>query len=273
MVYIFWGDRIFTTLPDGDPIFAYEGEIIVSFIDVGQGDAILIRSAQNTVLIDAGDRRPGRAVADYLNAANVTHICYVVATHPHADHIGGLLLILRDFEIGTLLKPDISHTSQTYLDFMSAIYYNSIATHVPYIGQVFTAGIIELTTLGPPPGHHTNLNNASIVMRLEHGTTSFLFTGDAEREAEQWMVANDRNALRSDVLKVGHHGSRTSTIEEFLAAVSPTIAVIQSGAGNQHGHPHTEVVDRLLAHSVRIYRNDQLGTIRKITDGYTIRTA
>jgi competence protein ComEC len=180
-------------------------------------------------------------------------------------------MIIRDFEIGTLLKPDVAADTETFRNFLEAIYNNSVQTHIPEIGEIFTAGLIELVTLGPPPGPHTNINNASLVMRMEHGETSFLFTGDAERASEQWLTANS-SYLRSDVLKVGHHGSRTSTTEEFLTAVSPTIAVIQSGANNRFGHPHAEVIERLHAHNVTIYRNDQLGTIRFITNGQRILT-
>lgn len=270
LAYFFAGDYLFPQGSRGVAVPAATGEIIVSFIDVGQGDAVLLRSVDNAILIDAGDHRARNIVLDYLREAGVSRLCYVVATHPHADHIGGMVQVLRDLEIGRVLMPDVTNDTDTFEFFLEAIENNNIPVTIPEPGDVFRAGIIVLTTKGPAPGRHSNINNASLVMRMEHGATSFLFTGDAETAAENWMVANAPN-LRSTVLDLGHHGSRTSNTEAFLDAVAPDIAVIQVGANNRFGHPSPEVIERLEARGVAIYRTDELGTIRMITDGQTIQ--
>jgi len=268
LIYFFFGDNI---IPGrgGDVVFPYENEIVVSFLDVGQGESILIRSAEHTVLIDGGEFRARGVIRDYLRAAGIRRIDYVVATHPHSDHIGGLVYVLGRYEIGRVLMPDVTHNTETFLNFLEAIENNNIDVHFPTPGERISAGIIEFTVVAPRPGFHANLNNASIVLRMQHGRTSFLFTGDAEGEAERWMLSSDVN-LRSDVLKVGHHGSHTSTTPAFLDAVNPRIAVIQSGADNRFGHPHQRVLQSLEARNVEILRNDELGTIRMITNGENI---
>ena len=270
LVYVFAGDILFPTRDTG-MVFPAEGEIVVTFLDVGQGSAVVIRSAENAVLIDGGEFRTRRVVLDYLHDARVTRLCYVIATHPHSDHIGALPAILRDFEIGRLIKPDFPHETDTYLNLLQAIYNNNVAMHFPYQGEQFNAGIIALTVVSQPVATGVSANNASIVARLHHGETAFLFTGDAEAAAESAMIASGQ-PLTACVLLVGHHGSNTSTTDAFLAAIAPTAAVIQSGVNNRHGHPHINVLTRLAAHNVTVFRTDELGTIRKITDGQRIFT-
>ncbi|MCL1878526.1 MAG: MBL fold metallo-hydrolase [Defluviitaleaceae bacterium] len=269
IIYIFAGDRIF---PPITTFFITDGEeIIVSFLDVGQGDSVVVRSAGNTVLIDGGEHGARGVVISYLNEAGITRLCYVVATHPHSDHIGGLVQILRDFEIGSVIKPDISHEAQytqVYGNFLEAIHNNAVHVIHPSPGDRLQAGIIHLEVISPPATMRS-INDQSIVLRLEHGQTSFLFTGDAESPAERWMVDSRAN-ISSDVLHVGHHGSRTSTTESFLLAVAPEIAVISVGENNRHGHPHQEVTDSLRSHGIEILRTDELGTIRMLTDGNEI---
>lgn len=270
IIYIFAGDFIFQR---GVPAFAPgRGEIFVSFLDVGQGESIVVRSRGNTILIDGGDQGARGIVLEYLNDAEITRLCYVVATHPHSDHIGGLIPVLRDFEIGSLIKPDVpleAQDTRIHRNFLEAIYNHDVHVIHPAPGDRLTAGIIEMEVVAPPPGRHS-VNDMSVVLRMEHGGTSFLFTGDAEAASERWMVNNAR-ILAACVLSVGHHGSRTSTTEIFLAAVAPEIAVISAGYNNRFGHPHVEVTSRLTLHGVEILRTDELGTIRLISDGRGIR--
>ena len=247
-----------------------EHEIMVSFIDVGQGDSILVRSRNNAVLIDGGEHTARNAVLNYLRSAGVRRLCYVVATHPHSDHIGGLVTVLGRLEVGAVIMPEVTHNTNTFERFLEAIENNHIDVVFPTPGQQIQAGILDFTVIAPPNPHPSNnLNNASVVMRLVHGQTSFLFTGDAERELEEWMVNSGQN-IASNVLKVAHHGSRTSSIDTFLDAVNPSAAVISLGANNRYGHPHREVMDRLNARNIRIHRTDHMGTIRMITNGREI---
>ena len=251
------------------PTLPSEEEIRIHFLDVGQGDSIFIQSADNAVLIDAGPAAAGQGLVAYLEHFGITVLDYVVTTHPHADHIGGMAAVLDRFEVRELWMPDVSHDSATFERLLDAVERNNLEITTVQAGDTLSAGLIQMTAVAPNSSGHSNLNNYSIVLHMQYGHTSFLFTGDAERISENEMVANGWN-LYANVLRVGHHGSRTSSTDSFLDAVRPAAAVIQVGAGNQFGHPHQEVLDRFARRGIRVLRTDELGTIVMSTDGVDI---
>jgi len=218
------------------------------------------------MLIDTGEAEYAQAVIDYIRGQGIDRLAYAVATHPHSDHIGGMARIINEFPIETFIAPDALHTTATFERMLDALEASDLGITVPEINETFTLGEAVFTALSPDGTDFKDLNNASVVLRLEFGGTRFLFTGDAEESAEQKMLANGLN-LACDVLKVGHHGSNTSSSAAFLQAVSPSVAVISCGADNSYGHPHREVVERLDAIGAEILRTDQEGHIVMVSDG------
>ena len=249
-----------------------EGEIRVSFIDVGQGDSILIQSpGGHAVLIDGGEYSERNKLVAYLEKMNIQAFDYVVATHPHSDHIGGLATILDKFEVKNLLMPDAINNTATFEKLLEAAENKDIPLTVPTPGDLFTAGIIELMTLAPQGTGYADLNNESIVLRMRYGNTAFLFTGDAEALSEKEML-NSGMDLRATILKLGHHGSKTSSSEAFLDTVNPSAVVISCGQGNKYNHPSPETLEKLAQRPhISVFRTDELGTIEMITDGEQVQ--
>ena len=242
-----------------------EGELAVHFIDVGQGDAILIDLGETEVLIDGGDKSPGVVsyLKDYVDGA----LEVMVATHPHADHIGGLISVLNNFQVEQIWYNGDTSTSQTFSDFMSAVNAENAEVSVATRGDVVEANDLIFEVLNPSNLTGTT-NNNSIVLHLAFGEIDFLFTGDAEQEAEASMlVRSDIPVPDIEVLKVGHHGSKTASSPDFLAVTSPEIAIYMAGEGNTYGHPHEETIEVLLAVGAEIYGTDIHGTIVVTTDG------
>ena len=188
-----------------------------------------------------------------------------VATHPHSDHMGGMAKVIAAIPIGTFLAPDVVHTTNAFERMLDALEDKGLALTVAQAGDAYTLGGADFTVLAPSNPREDDLNNASVVLRMDFGGTRFLFTGDAEKASEAEMLA--AGGLSCDVLKVGHHGSATSTHEAFLQAVSPSVAVISCGAGNSYGHPHAETMQRLEAIGARVLRTDERGAVVLITDG------
>ena len=260
-----------TLEPEGERPAPDRETLYVHFIDVGQGDCILIEAGCFTVLIDGGPRNSGQLVVDYLVKRGIREIDVLIATHPHADHIGGLIAVLESFPVKRIIDAGIPHTTVTFDDYLTLVETQVKAGcryETPEDQTIELPGAAFLDILGPP-GDLGSLNDNSVVCRLVFANTSFLFTGDAQQAAEESLLEREV-PLTADVLKVGHHGSRTSTTPPFLDAVSPTYAVIPCGRDNRYGHPHDEVLERLERFGVTVYRNDQHGTIIFTSDGDTL---
>ncbi len=258
---------------DDNNDYDFEEKLIVHFIDVGQGDAILIQNKKNNknMLIDGGDRynRVAEKLTSYLEEQEIDTIHAVVSTHPHADHIGGLTSVIKNFAVERIYDSGRVHTTQTYENYLILINEKDIPFYTPRRGDEIKLGDLIFEVLHPEGNvEDYSLNNASIVLRLDYKQVSFLFTGDVEYEAEIEILATDKE-LQSQILKVGHHGSRTSTNEEFLKEIIPEIAVIQAGEDNRYGHPHTEVLDLLDEYGVEIFSNNVHGDVVIKTDGIT----
>lgn len=241
-------------------------EIKVHYLNVGQGDSILVTSPSFNMLIDGGSRSRGQAVVNYITSQGVSSLDLVVGTHPHEDHIGGLIEVFKQIPVKEVLDPGVAHTTKTYEDYLTKIDEMDIKFTIARKGESREIpNGIKLEVLSPTRPSYNHLNDASVVIRLTYGEVSFLFTGDAEIAAEAEMLKS--GDVKADILKVGHHGSITSTSRNFLEAVNPKLAIIQVGAGNRYSHPNDPVLERLTAAGARIYRTDFHGTIVVTTDG------
>lgn len=238
------------------------------FIDVGQGDAeLVLLPGGKTLLIDAGDNGQEDRLLSYLRSAGIVRIDYLVGTHPHADHIGGMQEVINAFPVGKIFMPKVTHTSKTYLNLLKAIDEKGLSIETARQGKLlFDENSVRAEFLAPCSDTYEDLNNYSAVIRLAYKDTSFLFTGDAEALSENEMLSANVN-LQANVLKTGHHGSSTSTSQNFLKAVSPSCAVISCGKGNSYGHPHEEILKKLEKAGVQVFRTDEMGTIIIETDG------
>lgn len=247
--------------------------LTVHFIDVGQGDSILLEYNGKTMLIDAGERDKGTVVSSYLQDQSISSIDYVVATHPHSDHIGGMDKVLNSFQVGNVIDSGFPHTSKTYENMLTTIDEKDIPFEVAEKGEEIEFDpAIEIEVLNPEPEYSDELNENSVVLKVSYGKISFLFMGDAGLETEEKLMATDSD-IDSDILKVGHHASRSGSGEAFISAVSPEVSIIEVGEGNDYGHPHPEILKRLQEAS-SVYRTDFDGSITVTTDGstYTVMT-
>lgn len=247
-----------------------ENKGVVDFIDCGQGDSALILSEGEVVLIDAGTGSETEEIISRLKDRGVKTINHFVLTHPHEDHIGGAKEILETFEVENIYmkRPTkgTEPTSAVYINLLKEIQRQGNTVINAEVGKTFSCGTFEFSILGPLE-EYKDLNAQSVVVRAEYEDCSFLFTGDMEKDAEEDLVEYYGSALDSTVLKVGHHGSDTSSCAAFLSAVSPQIAVISCGEDNSYGHPHDEALQRLEEQKAKVYRTDLSGTITVYTDG------
>ena len=255
-----------TEVANQNNITPVNGELQVYYIDVGQADSILIINKEDAMLIDAGNNEDGEDVVNFIKDKGITKLDYVVGTHPHEDHIGGLDDVINsDIEIENVLMPKIETTTKTFEDVVDAISNKGLTVKAPSKGDTFTLGDSNLEVMTDSILDEDNLNLSSITLRLQYGNNSFLFMGDSEEENEKTITWP-----KTDVLKVGHHGSSTSSSEEFLNEVKPSISIIMAGKGNSYGLPKEEIVERLENVGSKVYRTDENGTIEVTSDGNNI---
>ncbi len=256
-------------MTDSAPVLTPEEyqELKVHFIDVGQGDSCFVELPNGeTMLIDAGEEEYGDTVVTYVFSQGYDTIDYVVASHPHSDHIGGIDDVLSTFNIGNLYMTGFESTSQAYERMLDAAQNSGAAIHEVMAGSVILEAPELLVEIVAPKTLVDDCNNNSIVIKLTYGNTKFLFTGDAEKVEEDGIWTN----IKCDVLKVGHHGANTSSSANFLKKVEPTYAVISCGMGNKYGHPTDEVLARLDERNIQVFRTDLQGTIIISSDGEEI---
>ena len=247
--------------------------INVHYIDVGQGDCTLIVCGGETLLIDAGENGHEQQVINYLNSVGVKKLDYIVATHQHSDHIGGVPEVLENFGTNNIIMPRLTEaqtpTNSTYTAFLKAIQKSDAKVIASKVGAEYVLGEATFEILGPVTNDAEDINNMSVVVKVTYGENTFLFTGDAETDEETEVIGTGAN-LDCDVLHAGHHGSYTSSSKDFLNAVTPEICVISCGADNDYGHPHDTALKRIKKHTEEIYRTDICGSIVITGDGSTL---
>lgn len=249
------------------------GNMKIHYIDVGQGDATLVQVNGENLLIDAGPNKSAESLVQYLKGIGITTINHVIATHPHEDHIGGMDEVFEAFEIKNFYSPKVEHTTKTFEKMIKAVANEGLKITTIKAGDGSKIDLGEGTKVeifSPVDDKYHELNDYSPIMKITFGNDSFLFTGDSEKFAEKQVIANGEN-IDADVLKVGHHGSTTSSSEEFIKKVSPKIAIIPVGEGNDYGHPHKEILELLNKNNIKLLRTDLEGTIVLESDGTSIK--
>ena len=274
------------TLPGGNgtvggpladiPSITDPDHLTVHYIDVGQGDSILVTCGGEYMLIDAGETDSGNTVIHYLNNLGIDRIDLVVATHAHSDHIGEMDDVLNAIPADEIWYPDYRHGTKTENDFLTAATNCGANLYEPELGQVYDLGGATVTVLGPVKDNYKDPNDMSIIVMVQFGENRFLFTGDmenvdaAENDLVAYWEAIDATILQADVLKLGHHGSGTSTSYHFLRAVAPSYGIISVGEGNSYKHPHQEALNILGQAEIYTYRTDYMGSIIAVSDGMEI---
>ena len=251
-----------------DTIQAEDVLLRVDFLNVGQADCALLSTKGHYMVIDGGNNGDADRILSYLEGQGVEKLDAVVGTHPHEDHIGSLDAIINHFDVDAVYMPKIMHTSKTFEDVLDAVANKGLKIKSPSPGDTIDFNGLEIEVLGPQR-EYKDFNNNSIVLKVNAGETAFLFTGDAEETAEKDILQAGYD-LQADVLKVGHHGSSTSSSQAFLQAVKPKYAVISVGVGNSYHHPEEEALQRLQSIGAEIYRTDLQGNIVCTTDGKNI---
>lgn len=249
---------------DTEPVNLEENSnLSIYFVDVGQADCILINNNGEYALIDAGNNEDGKKLVTYFNSLGIESFKYVIGSHAHEDHIGGMDDIIENFNIEHFFMPDVITTTKTFEDVLDALEEKHLQFETPEIDATFTLAESKFTVLYVGTDK-TDLNDSSIVLRMQYGNTSYLFTGDATSKVEKIIL--DKN-IASDVLKVGHHGSQYSSTAQFLKKVNPKYAIIQVGKDNTYGHPRSVTISKLEKLGTKVYRTDEDGTIILNSDG------
>ena len=246
-----------------------DGKAYFHFIDVGQGDSTLITSSDKAVLIDTGSVSEAETVSKYVSRYT-REIEYLILTHPHEDHMGCAAQIISEIEVKNIIMPNASSDAAFFSRFLDVAEEKEINVIEAVPGDTYQVGEMTVTVLAPLKDDYENLNNFSIVARIDVGATSALFTGDAEMEVEQALLMRYTTELDCDLFQAGHHGSSTSNSAEFVAAVAPSAAVISCGKDNSYGHPHKETVETFKKFGVEVFRTDLLGDIIFVSDGVGI---
>jgi competence protein ComEC len=243
--------------------------LLVHYIDVGQADSILVQVDGKNLLIDAGNRGDADKIITYLKSHGVKNLDYVIATHPHEDHIGGMSEIIKAFQINNFYAPKKTASTKTFENMIEALNGKKIISAKAGI-HIQLSQNTNAEFLAPNSDKYEEINNFSAALRLTYGNNHFLFMGDAEKLSEEEIIKNYPE-MSADVLKVGHHGSSTSSSKNFLDKVSPKIAIISTGKGNDYGHPHKETLAEFKKRGYIVYRTDIDGTIVLQSDGKNIK--
>ena len=249
-------------------------EFISHYIDVGQGDSEFIEFPDGkTMLIDAGTYQYADTVADYINELGYSKIDYLIATHPHADHIGGMAEIINKFDIGNIYMPKASTNTKTFENLLTAVQDKGMTVNTAKAGMNIAVSDefdYSADILAPISAEYDELNNYSVVIKISYGSNSFLYMGDAEKEVEEELLDRGVN-IKADVIKVGHHGSNTSSSSDFVKSVGAEYAVFSVGKDNDYGHPHSQTLKRWKKIGAEICRTDEEGTIKISSDGRNIK--
>lgn len=258
-----------TTPTEAPPteIVDVEGQLILTMIEVGQADSFLLEQDGMTALVDCGTRSSGKDVVEYLKSQGITKIDFVFGTHPHDDHMGGMYDVITNFDIGKIILPEVKAnevTANWYAKLMTEIKTGDYNLEFAKVGTIYYLGDASMKIIGSISAPNGNLNNYSTVMKVSFGEMDLIMTGDAETEVEEEILEKYQKELDAEILKMGHHGSDTSTSDEFLEAISPEYALISTKIGNKYSHPIKSTMQKLEKAGVEVYRTDENGTVEVI---------
>lgn len=260
---------VVTGTPAPEPTQETAGDMTVHFLDVGQGLSVLVQSQGRNLIYDGGGRGASSFTVSYLQQQGVTDIQYLISSHYDEDHVAGLVGCLNAFHVEQVIGADYVQDTKIYESFMKGVEAQGLSVQHPAVGTEFSFGSGKFTILAPSSISGDD-NGNSVVIKLENGSNSFIFTGDASAESEAAMCGSGLD-LECDVLSVSHHGSATATSWEFLQAAVPELAVVSCGTDNSYGHPHRDTMDRLESMEIQVYRTDKQGTVTAVSDGTTIK--